>query len=172
MPLYMDVHYRVDGLTAAGVAEAHRQDLAAQSKYGVSFVNYWFEESTGKVFCLAEAPSATAQEACHREAHGLLADEIHEVSEYGEERAATSEPLCMDMHFQVDGLTPQQIADAIRFHTEAGAKHGVRWLKAWYDAGAGRLFCLSASPDPAAHTAVHSEAGVLVDEIAQVRQGD
>ena len=171
MPLYMDVHYRIDGLTAAGVVEAHRKDVAAQDKYGVKWVNYWFEEATGKVFCLANAPSAQAQEDCHRQAHGLLADEIHEVKEYGDGPALESEPLCLDMHFRVEGLTPEQIADAIKFHRGAGTKHGVRWLKAWYDPEAGRMFCLSASPTTDAHTAVHSEAGVLVDEIAQVKQG-
>ncbi|MBA2372030.1 MAG: DUF4242 domain-containing protein [Chloroflexi bacterium] len=171
MPLYMDVHYRIDGLTTAGVVEAHRKDLAAQARYGVTFVNYWFEEATGKVFCLAEAPNAQAEEACHREAHGLLADEIHEVKEYGEARAEESGPLCLDMHFRVEGLTPQQVADAVQFHRDAGTKHGVRWLKAWYDPAAGRLFCLSASPSIDAHSAVHSEAGLPVDEIAQVKQG-
>jgi len=171
MPLFMDVHYRVDGLTAEGVIDAHRRDLASQDKHGVRWVNYWFEEETGKVFCLAQAPSAQAQEACHREAHGLLADEIHEVKEYGDTPADDSEPLCLDMHFRVDGLTPEQIADAIQFHRDAGTKHGVRWLKAWYDPDDGRLFCLSASPSTAAHSAVHSEAGLMVDEIAQVKQG-
>lgn len=171
MPLYMDVHYRVDGLTAAGVIEAHRKDLATQAKYGVSFLNYWFDEDSGRVFCLADAPSASASEACHREAHGLLADEIDEVQQYGDAAAAGHGPLCMDMHFRVDGLTPEQIADAVQFHRAAGEKHGVRWLKAWYDTGNGRLFCLSESPSTAAHTAVHSEAGFLVDEITQVTQG-
>ena len=171
MPLYMDVHYRVDGLTAAGVIDAHRRDLATQDRYGVRWVNYWYDESSGKVFCLSDAPSAQATEDCHREAHGLLADEIREVKEYGDAPAQKPESLCMDMHFRVEGLTPEQIADAIKFHRDAGAKHGVHWLKAWYDTEAGRLFCLSASPSPEAHTAVHSEAGIVVDEIAQVKEG-
>ena len=81
MPLYMDVHYRVDGLTAEAVADAHRRDLACQAKHRVNYVKYWFDEGTGRVFCLAEGPSADACEAVHREAHGLLADEITEVRE-------------------------------------------------------------------------------------------
>jgi Protein of unknown function (DUF4242) len=40
-----------------------------------------FNEETGDVFCLAEAPDKEAAEAVHREAHGLLADEITEVEE-------------------------------------------------------------------------------------------
>jgi len=35
----------------------------------------------GKVFCLVDAPSKEAAAAVHREAHGLLADEIIEVKE-------------------------------------------------------------------------------------------
>lgn len=171
MPLFMDVHYRVDGLTAAGVVEAHRKDVATQDKYGVRWVNYWFEEETGKVFCLSEAPSTQAHEACHREAHGLLADEIHEVKEYGDTPADDAEPLCLDMHFGVDAMTPERIAETIRSCSEAGEKHGVRWLKAWYDPDDGRLFCLSASPSTDAHSAVHIETGFLVDEVAQVKQG-
>ena len=47
----------------------------------MSYLRYWYDEATGKVFCLAEAPSAEAAIAVHREAHGLLADEITEVRE-------------------------------------------------------------------------------------------
>jgi hypothetical protein len=36
---------------------------------------------TGKVFCLVEAPDADTAAAVHREAHGLLADEIVPVRE-------------------------------------------------------------------------------------------
>jgi hypothetical protein len=81
MPLYMDVHHRIEGLTAQAVAGAHQRDLEVQAKHGVSYQKYWFDEGTGKVFCLVEAPSKEAAEAVHREAHGLLADEITEVNE-------------------------------------------------------------------------------------------
>jgi hypothetical protein len=62
-----------------GVAEAHRKDQEIQSQYGVTYHRYWFNEQTGEVFCLAEAPNKEAAEAVHREAHGLVADEIVEV---------------------------------------------------------------------------------------------
>lgn len=81
MPLYLDHHYHVPGLTAAAVADAHARDLAVQGKYGVSYVRYWFDEATGKVFCLVEAPDVEAAMMVHREAHGLLADEIIQVRE-------------------------------------------------------------------------------------------
>ena len=81
MPLYMDVHHHVEGLTAEAVEGAHQRDLEVQEKYGVKYLKYWFDEATGKVFCLVEAPSKEAANAVHREAHGLVADEITEVQE-------------------------------------------------------------------------------------------
>jgi Protein of unknown function (DUF4242) len=71
MPLYMDIHRAVKGLTAAGAAEGHQKDLEVQGKYGVE----------GMVFCLCRAPNKEAAEAVHREAHGGVADEITEVKE-------------------------------------------------------------------------------------------
>jgi hypothetical protein len=81
MPLYMDIHKKVDGATAAAVAGAHQLDLQMQKEYGVKYQKYWFDESTGTIFCLVEAPDKQAAERVHREAHGLVADEIHEVTE-------------------------------------------------------------------------------------------
>jgi hypothetical protein len=83
MPLFMDIHHHVEGLTADAVAHAHQADLNTQEKYGVTYLRYWFDEATGKVFCLVEAPNKEAAIAVHREAHGLLADEIVEVQEGG-----------------------------------------------------------------------------------------
>jgi hypothetical protein len=81
MPLYLDTHDKVPGLTGEAVAQAHAADVAVQDKYDVKYLRYWYDEATGKVFCLAEAPSPEAAEAVHREAHGLLADSIVEVKE-------------------------------------------------------------------------------------------
>ena len=81
MALFMDVHNKVEGLTAQAVADAHQQDLEVGSKYGVNYRQYWFDEGSGKVFCLVDAPDAASAEAVHREAHGLVADEIIPVEE-------------------------------------------------------------------------------------------
>ncbi len=81
MPLYMDIHRNVEGLTEKAVAEAHQKDLEVQDKHGVKCLKYWYNEATGDVFCLFEAPSPEAAEDVHREAHGLTADEIIEVKE-------------------------------------------------------------------------------------------
>jgi hypothetical protein len=67
MALYMDIH-NLPGVTSEAVAEAHLKDLQAQANYGVNYKRYWVNEAEGKVFCLVEA-------------HGLVADQIFEVSE-------------------------------------------------------------------------------------------
>ena len=79
----MDVHRDVGELTPELVAEAHAKDLAVQGGYGVRYLKYWFDSASGKVFCLVEAPSASVAMEVHREAHGLLPDEIFEVEEGG-----------------------------------------------------------------------------------------
>jgi len=81
MPLYLDHHKKVDGLTAEAVAGAHERDLEVQGKYGVNYLHYWFDEGSGQVFCLVEAPDAEAAHAVHREAHGLVAGDITEVQQ-------------------------------------------------------------------------------------------
>jgi Protein of unknown function (DUF4242) len=80
MSLYMDVHNSLpDGTTAADLAGAHEADLQVQQRYGVRYLHYWVDEDGGKVFCLVAAPNADAAHAVHREAHGLVADEIYPV---------------------------------------------------------------------------------------------
>jgi len=82
MGLYMDVHRIEGGVSTGDVAEAHSKDLETQAKYGVSYLRYWVDETAGKIFCLVEADSAEDAGAVHREAHGLVADEIYSVSEH------------------------------------------------------------------------------------------
>jgi hypothetical protein len=81
MPLYMDIHTITGGVSADDVAKAHIADLQTQGKHEVRYLRYWVDEPKGKVFCLVEAPSAAAAESVHREAHGLVADEIYQVQE-------------------------------------------------------------------------------------------
>jgi hypothetical protein len=81
MPLFMDVHSLEGGVSAKDVAEAHAKDVETQGKYGVDYRSYWVDENAGKIFCLVEAPDAEAAMTVHREAHGLVADEIYEVEQ-------------------------------------------------------------------------------------------
>ena len=81
MPLYMDVHTLGDAVTLEDVAKAHAADLQLQDEYDVKYLRYWVDEPGGKIFCLVDAPDAEAANTVHREAHGLVADEIHLVRE-------------------------------------------------------------------------------------------
>jgi class 3 adenylate cyclase len=79
MPSYMDIHEIPGGVSAEDVAKAHAQDVAVQSKYGVSYHKYWVNEKEGKIFCLCHAPNAEAAKQVHREAHGLVAEKVIQV---------------------------------------------------------------------------------------------
>ena len=82
MPLFMDVHKTLPaGTKAKDVAGAHAADVKTQDKYGVKYLKYWVDEKAGKVFCLVDAPTPEAAAKVHKEAHGLVADEIYPVSE-------------------------------------------------------------------------------------------
>ena len=82
MALFMDVHTITGGVSATDVAGAHIKDLDTQGRYRVSYLRYWVDEEAGTVFCLVEADSADVANEVHREAHGLVADEIYAVSEH------------------------------------------------------------------------------------------
>jgi len=79
--LFMDVHNIDGGVSVADVAGAHMADVQTQDKYGVNYLRYWVDEEAGKIFCLVEADTAEDANTVHREAHGLVADEIYPVSE-------------------------------------------------------------------------------------------
>jgi len=81
MPLFMDVHNTGDTIALDDVAHAHAADLQHQDAYDVHYLRYWVDEAQGKIFCLVDAPDAEAASKVHREAHGLVADEIYQVQE-------------------------------------------------------------------------------------------
>jgi hypothetical protein len=81
MPLFIDVHSIEGGVSVGDVAAAHARDLEAQGRHGVSYLRYWANAEAGKIFCLVEARNAEDAATVHREAHGLVADEIYEVVE-------------------------------------------------------------------------------------------
>jgi hypothetical protein len=45
--------------------------MEIQDQYGVKYHRYWFNEDTGEVWCLAEAPDKEAAEAVHGRRTGL-----------------------------------------------------------------------------------------------------
>ena len=81
MPLYMDIHEIAGGVSIDDVAKAHQADLQTEGAHDVHYLKYWVDEGAGRIFCLVDAPSADAANTVHREAHGLVADEIFQVQE-------------------------------------------------------------------------------------------
>jgi hypothetical protein len=80
MALFMDVH-NLGSVSLDDVAKAHVADLQTQDAHDVHYLRYWVDEANGKVFCLVDAPDAESANTVHREAHGLVADEIYPVVE-------------------------------------------------------------------------------------------
>lgn len=79
MALFMDVHHLGGRVSAEDVAAAHQADLEIQGQHRVTYLRYWVNEEEGKVFCLVESPDAATAHQVHRDAHGLVADEIYPV---------------------------------------------------------------------------------------------
>ena len=72
-PYFLDIHQLGAGkVTAADVEKAHQKDLAVEKKYGVNFINYWVDETSGTVLCLSQASDASKVIDTHKEAHGLI----------------------------------------------------------------------------------------------------
>ena len=77
-------------------------------------------------------------------------------------------PLYMDIHrnlkASVDDVQTAHLSDL-----EAQQKHGVQYLKYWFNPGAGTVCCLVNAPDPQAAQACHLEAhGLLPEKIIEV----
>jgi hypothetical protein len=79
MSLFMDVHTMDGAIGVNDVAQAHQADLQVQGKHDVNYLHYWVDQNNGKIFCLVDAPTADAAATVHREANGLVADEIYPV---------------------------------------------------------------------------------------------
>ena len=80
MPLFM-VRHDLEGVTPEPIAAAHARDLEVGGKHDVQWLTYWHDADSGTAFCLGRAPQAENLVAAHREAHGLVPNEIIPVSE-------------------------------------------------------------------------------------------
>jgi hypothetical protein len=81
-------------------------------------------------------------------------------------------PTYLDVHHKIEGLTKEAIQEAHRRDVEVQEKHGVKYLRYWYDTVSGRVYCLVEAPNKEAAEAVHLEAhGHVADEITEVAEG-
>jgi len=82
-------------------------------------------------------------------------------------------PWFLDSHTVPEGFTAEAAAEAHARDVAVQDKHGVRYIKYWYDAARGRVFCLAFAPSRDAALAVHQEAqGALPDDIFEVQEFD
>ena len=81
MALFMDAHTVAGGVSASRRRQSPPGRPGHTGRHDVNYLRYWVDEAAGKIFCLVEAPDAEAAATVHREAHGLVADEIYSVAE-------------------------------------------------------------------------------------------
>jgi hypothetical protein len=80
-------------------------------------------------------------------------------------------PRYLDIHTGMIGLTPEQLAEAHARDLAVQDKYGVRYIKYFYDAATGKVFCLSEAPSMDMALAVHREAhGQMPDDIFEVQE--
>lgn len=171
--LFLDVHNLEPGkVTPEDVADAHKKDLAVQDQFGVKFIKYWVDQAQGKVYCLAEASDSASVAETHKQAHGLLPDLVHSVSD-GPEAALTGNQLYIDIHHLGAGnVTAEAVAGAHEKDLAVQNKHGVNFINYWVDEKTGNVVCLSEAAHPDSITNTHKEAhGLLPHEIHRVVQG-
>jgi class 3 adenylate cyclase len=77
-------------------------------------------------------------------------------------------PMYIDRH-DVQGVSPEQLADAHVLDVGVQDRHGVRYHTYWFDQDNGSIFCLAEGPSKQAVQAVHQEAhGLLASTILEL----
>ena len=79
--MYLDVHIIEGGVSAKDVADAHMKDVETQGAHGLNYKSYCVDEEAGKIVCLVEARTRRQPTRSIARAHGLVAQEIYEVTE-------------------------------------------------------------------------------------------
>jgi hypothetical protein len=172
--MYIDVHHMGKGkVTVGDVARAHQKDLMAEKKYGVDFLRYWVDEESGTIYCLSRAPGKKAIIQTHKEAHGLIPQEIHEVKSGQEAAMAGNMKLYLDIHSLGKGkVTANAVAQAHRKDLMVQDKYHVSFKNYWVDEINGYVYCLSQSPGKEAIVKTHTEAhGLVPQTVMEVTQG-
>ncbi len=81
-------------------------------------------------------------------------------------------PLFLDIHDKLRAATPEGLAEAHQRDLAVQDKHGVKFVRYWVNAEAGKMFCLVEAPSREAAFAMHYEAhGILPVEIIEVVEG-
>lgn len=171
---FIDVHNVEPGkVTAEAVAGAHKKDLALQDKFGVKFIKYWVDEEQGKIYCLSSAPNTDAVANTHKNAHGMVYDEISEVSAGKEDPEQEGKQFYLDIHeLGAGNVTAAAVAEAHKKDLAIQTSNGVNFINYWVDEKKGIVYCLSQGPDADAVTSTHKAAhGLIPKKVYKVTQG-
>jgi hypothetical protein len=172
--LFIDVHYLQPGKASfQSVSEAHKRDLATETKYGVKFLKFWIDEQRGVVYCLSSAPDSEAIVRTHAEAHGLLPGQIYAVTAGTEAPSIDGKNLFLDVHeFGPGKVSAKDVAGAHQKDLAVQKKYGVNLINYWVDEKAGVVMCLAEAKDPDALIRTHKEAhGLVPVRVMKVKQG-
>ncbi len=81
MPLFMDFHkIESDAFTEEDAYKGHLKDIAVQNKYGLIYKKYYLNLHQKTAFCLMEGPNRESCVNSHKEAHGIGACNVIEVT--------------------------------------------------------------------------------------------
>lgn len=173
--LYMDVHYLKPGsVSFADVMAAHAKDLKAQDKYNVQFLKYWLNEKSGAVYCLSNAADSNAISSTHKEAHGLIPQEVNAVVSGKEAAPVQGLPYFLDVHvFGPGNVTAAAVVAAHEKDLAVQKKHGVHCINYWVNEEKGIVYCLAQAKKADDLIATHKEAhGLLPTTVMEVKQGE
>ena len=172
--MYMDIHHIGAGkLNSESVAAAHKKDLTEQKKHGVHFIKYWVDTTNGDIYCLSTAPTPEAVRATHAAAHGLLPDEIYQVTDGKAATVKNGWPFFLDVHeLGAGNVTAAAVAAAHEKDLAEQKKHGVHFINYWVSEKEGKVFCLSQAANSDLVINTHKAAhGLLPSYILPVKQG-
>ncbi|HMH22996.1 MAG TPA: DUF4242 domain-containing protein [Puia sp.] len=172
--LYIDVHHMGPGkVKYADVAKAHAKDLATQKKYGVHFIKYWVDEAGGNIYCLSSSVDSQSIRRTHAEAHGLLPDQIFQVTDGQEAMLNGGKNFFLDVHeLGAGNVTAKDVAGAHQKDLATQQKYGVNFINYWVDEKDGRVLCLSQAADSADVIKTHKEAhGLIPAYVMKVKEG-
>jgi len=173
--LFIDVHRLEPGkVSYEAVAGAHKKDLAIQNKYGVNFKKFWIDEEKGMVYCLSSASDSESIRKTHAEAHGLLPEHVHLVTDGAEAALSGHKDLFLDIHeLGAGAVNAEAVANAHKKDLAIQKKYGVNLINYWVNEKQGIVMCLAEAKDSNALISTHTEAhGLIPTHVMKVKQGD
>ena len=172
--LFIDVHYLKPGsVSASDVAAAHAKDLAVQDKYDVHFLKYWVDEKAGTIYCLSSATDSAHIASAHKEAHGLLPQQVYAVKDGKPAMPKEGRDYFLDIHqLGAGNVTADAVAKAHEKDLAVQKEYGVNFINYWVNEQNGVVVCLSQAKKAKDVVKTHRKAhGLVPATIERVKPG-